>query len=59
MNSNQAMHTCSGHLTHRQLTALMSGMALTTSALATEAGVTVQTASAHLKNLGAGWWHRC
>jgi len=36
------------------LTALMSGMALTASELAGEAGVTVQTASAHLKKLEAG-----
>ena len=32
------------------LTALMSGKALTATELASEAGVTVQTASSHLKN---------
>lgn len=36
------------------LTALMSGKALTASELATEASVTLQTASAHLKKLEAG-----
>lgn len=36
------------------LTALMSGRALTASELATEAGVTAQTASAHLKKLEDG-----
>ncbi len=36
------------------LTALMSGKALTASELATEAGVTAQTASAHLKKLETG-----
>ena len=36
------------------LTALMSGKALTASELASEAGVTVQTASAHLRKLEAG-----
>ncbi|MEO0391284.1 MAG: winged helix-turn-helix domain-containing protein [Pseudomonadota bacterium] len=36
------------------LTALMSGKALTVSELATEAGVTVQTASAHVSKLEAG-----
>ena len=35
------------------LTALMSGKALTASELATEAGITVQTASSHLKKLEA------
>lgn len=36
------------------LTALMSGKALTVSELAQEAGVTIQTASAHLSKLDAG-----
>lgn len=36
------------------LTALISGMALTASELAAEAGVTLQTASAHLSKLEAG-----
>lgn len=36
------------------LTALMSGKALTASELASEAGVTVQTASAHLRKLETG-----
>jgi DNA-binding transcriptional ArsR family regulator len=36
------------------LTALMSGKALTASELAAEAGVTLQTASSHLKKLEAG-----
>jgi len=36
------------------LTALMSGKALTASELATEAGITPQTASAHLKKLETG-----
>jgi DNA-binding transcriptional ArsR family regulator len=36
------------------LTALMSGKALTVSELAEEAGVTIQTASAHLSKLDAG-----
>lgn len=36
------------------LTALMSGKALTASELASEAGVTIQTASAHLKKLDQG-----
>ena len=36
------------------LTALMSGKALTVSELATEAGVTLPTASAHLAKLEAG-----
>ncbi len=36
------------------LTALMSGKALTVSELASEAGVTLQTASAHLSKLDAG-----
>ena len=36
------------------LTALMSGKALTVSELAAEAGVTLQTASAHLSKLDAG-----
>lgn len=33
------------------LTALMSGKALTATELSSEAGVTVQTTSSHLKNL--------
>ncbi len=36
------------------LTALMSGKALTVGELAREAGITVQTASAHLAKLDAG-----
>ena len=36
------------------LTALMSGKALTASELAAEAGVTLQTASAHLSKLDDG-----
>lgn len=41
------------------LTALMAGKALTATELAAEAGVTVQTASAHLAKLEAGELIRC
>lgn len=41
------------------LTALMAGKALTATELAAEAGVTVQTASAHLGKLEAGELIRC